>query len=50
MAFEHPETTTVETKDLRQLLRAVENGNLAQAKKLAEHLLRLDRKYYPTQD
>ncbi len=50
MPFEKPETITVETKDLRQLLRAVEYGNLSQAKKLAEHMLRLDREQHPVQD
>ena len=50
MSFELPETTAVETKELRQLLRAVEQGQLAQAKKLVEHMLKLDRKHHPTQD
>jgi hypothetical protein len=50
MPFELPETTTVETKELRQLLRAVEQGNLTQAKKLTEHMLKLDREHHPTQD
>jgi len=50
MPFEKPDKTTVDTKDLRQLLSAVEHGNIAQAKKLAEHMLRLDREYQPAQD
>ena len=50
MPFEKPDTTTVETKDLRQLLSAIEKGKIEQAKKLAQHMLRLDREYHPAQD
>jgi hypothetical protein len=50
MTLELPETTTVETKDLRQLLRALVQGQLVQAKKLTEHMLKLDREQHPAQD
>lgn len=43
MPFSRPPTTEVETKDLRQLLQALSQHELEQAKKLAEHMLGLDR-------
>jgi len=50
MPFEKPETTTVETKHLRQLLSALDRGQLIQATKLARHMLGLDREHHPAQD
>jgi len=50
MPFEHPHTTVVETKDLRQLLAAIEAAQLEQAEKLAKHILGLDREHHQAQD
>ncbi len=50
MPFEHSRTTTVETKDLRQLLQAIDQAQLEQAKKMTEHMLGLDRKVNHAED
>jgi hypothetical protein len=50
MPFQLPQTTVVETRKLRQLLKAIEEEQFAKAEALAKNILGLDKVHHPAED